>query len=182
MKERKYKEDWKNEMRIDDRGREKRVPVYRGSWYNLPAGKSAKSLLPQAVLLLALYLGMLVAWFIVDFPGTRILYVFLPAAVSLFPCLYWVLGVWGLYRAPQKMTRLQKENSVGRILRSAAGCAIFSVCALVGDIVYLFAGSDPSGEWPGTILLLCAAASAVIAVSVFRNMNRGISEEGGKAS
>ena len=69
------------------------------------------------------------------------------------------------------MTRLQKENGIGRILRSAAGCAIFSLAALLGNIVFLFAGSRAENEWPGTLMLLLALLLACFAVSRFRDKN-----------
>jgi hypothetical protein len=44
MKERKYKEDWVNETRFDEKGREKRVPVYRGEWFRLSPEQAKRKL------------------------------------------------------------------------------------------------------------------------------------------
>lgn len=174
MKERKYKDDWYNEVSLDDRGREKRTPVYRGSWFRLPAAYPKKALLLRAALPWLCFAVLLFLYFRLDFPGTRVLYVFLPAALALFPGLYWFLGIVSFLRAPEKMTRLQKETGIGRVLRSAVGCAVFCCAALVGDLVLLCTGA--AGEWPGTLLILAAALTALAAALFFRGMNRDLTE------
>ena len=176
MKERKYKEDWVNETRIDDQGREKRIPVYRGSLFALPSGQEKKKLLLSALLPWIAFLALLILYFRLDFPGARVMYVFLPAALSLFPCLYWAMGIWGLFRAPEQMTRVQKETGIGRVLRSAAGCAVFSCASLAGEAVFLISGGDAAREWPGMLMLAACAASAVFTVSFFRSVHNRISE------
>ena len=178
MKERKYKEDWINETRIDEKGREKRVPVYRGELFTLPSGRNRQQLFLLALLPWIGFLTLLILYFMLDFPGARVLYVFLPAALSLFPCLYWVMGVWGILRAPEKMTRVQKETGIGRVLRSAAACAILSCAALIGEAVFLFSGGDASREWPGALMLAACAALAAGAVYAFRNVYHHLSETG----
>ena len=174
MKERKYKEDWINETRFDENGREKRVPVYRGDWYHLSAEQSRRKLILEALLPWIGYVALILAYYKLNFPGATVLYVFLPAGLSLFPALYWILGTAGLLRTDEKMTRLQKENGIGRILRSAAGCMICSFAALLGDIVFLLAGSRAGEEWPGTLMLLLAAVLSCGTVSCFRGTSRSL--------
>ncbi len=177
MKERKYKEDWVNETRVDERGKEKRIPVYRGSLFALPRGQNKKRLLLSALLAWIGYVTLLILYFRLDYPGARVLYVFLPAALSLFPCLYWAMGIWGLYRAPDAMTRLRKENGIGRVLRSAAGCAILSCAVLIGEAVFLLSGGNPAQEWPGILMLLTAAILAFSTVKIFRTVHGQLSEK-----
>lgn len=180
MKERKYKEDWKNETRLDEKtGKEKRVPVYRGSWFEDRSGGGKKPLVLSALLPWAGFLVLLVLYFRLGFPGSLILYIFLPAALSLFPCLYWAMGIWGLFRAPDKMTRLQKETGVGRVLRSAAGCAIFLSAALLGEIVFLFSGGNAAAEWPGILMLFAAALLGFATAARFRAVSGRLTETKG---
>lgn len=172
MKERKYKEDWVNETRFDEKtGKEKRIPVYRGDWFRLSAEQTKRRLLPEALLPWIGFTALVLLYLKLNFPGATTLYVFLPAGLSLFPALYWLLGIVVFFRAEEKMTRLQKENGIGRILRSAAGCAICSLAALTGNIVFLFAGLQAEKEWPGTLMLLLAFLLACITVSRFRGKN-----------
>ena len=178
MKERKYKEDWANEIQFDERtGREKQVPVYRGSWFAFRPGQKKQALALWALLPWLGFLALVMLYFLLDFPGTRIMYVFLPAALSLFPCLYWAMGIWGLCRAPQKMTRLQKETGIGRVLRSSAACVFFACAALVGEVIFLVTGGDPAREWPGLLMLAAAAALAFGTANTFRSAGRQLTEE-----
>ncbi|MBQ6399022.1 MAG: hypothetical protein IJI21_02770 [Clostridia bacterium] len=177
MKERKYKEDWINETRFEG-SREKRVPVYRGPLFVFEGGASGKSLALRGLILWGLYLALLLAYFRLDFPGTRALFVFLPAGLSLFPCFYWALGLWGLFRAPEKMTRLQKENGPGRVLRSAVGCGACSLGAVIGDAVFLLTGGSAAAEWPGLLMLLAVGGVAFAAAAVFREAERALVERG----
>ena len=138
MKERKYKNDWVNERQLDPKtGREKTVPVYRGSYFSVEKPEMQKQ---QALLTWVgglLFLACLFVYFTLDFPGTRVLYVFIPASFALFPSLYWLMGAFSFYFAPEKMTRTARETSAGRILRSTVACAIFAAIALVGDLVFV---------------------------------------------
>lgn len=180
MKERKYKEDWVNETRFDDQsGKETRTPVYRGPWFQGLSGRERKRLLSLAFFPWLAYAALLVLYFRLNFPGATVLYVFLPAALGLFPALYWLLGIRSLMKAPEKQTRLQKENSIGRILRSAAGCMISACAALIGDLVLLLGGGDAAREWPGMLMLLGAAVLSFGVMNSFRDINRRLSEEGG---
>ena len=178
VKERKYKEDWVSETRLDGKtGREKQGPVYRGSWFTAGGGQKKKELLLRSLLPWSGFLALLLLYFFLNYPGSRILYIFLPAALSLFPCLYWAMGVWGIFRAPDKMTRVQKETGIGRVLRSSAACVILCCAALIGEIIFLFTGSDAAREWPGALMLLAAAALAFVTAAYFRNVIRSLSEE-----
>lgn len=179
MKERKYKEDWFSETRFDEKtGKEKRVPVYRGDWFHLPQAMSGRRLFPEALIPWIGFTALILLYLKLNFPGATVMYVFLPVGLSLFPALYWLLGAAALLRSEEKMTRLQKENGIGRILRSAAGCAICILAALLGNTVYLLTGSQAEKEWPGTLMLLLAFLFACAAVGRFRRNNRLIVREG----
>lgn len=182
MKERKYKEDWVNETRFDDEtGKEKRVPVYRGDWFQLSAEQTKRRLISEALLPWIGFVTLILLYLKLNFPGSAVLYVFLPIALGLFPALYWLLGIAAFSRSKDQMTRVQKETGLGRILRSSAGCAIFTSAALLGDCVFLFAGSRTQEEWPGTLMLLLAAALACFTIRCFRGkdlltVRKGVSE------
>ena len=82
-----------------------------------------------------------------------------------------------MLRAPGKMTRLQKETGIGRVLRSSAACAAFSCASLLGEAIFLFSGGNTAREWPGMLMLLASAVLAFGTVRIFRSLNQLLSEE-----
>jgi hypothetical protein len=181
MKERKYKNDWVNERRLDPKtGRETTVPVYKGSYFKQEKPEDTKKRAIVFGLLGLLFLGLLFAYYLLDFPGTRVMYVFLPSSLCLFPALYWLMGYFSSFVAPEKMTRTDREVSVGRVLRSAAGGAVFSAIAVIGDLVFLLGFQAPSEEWWGFLLLVGTCATALFSAWYARGIYQGIKEVTGK--
>lgn len=176
MKEKRYMEDWKTETRLDRNGKETQVPVYRGVWYILDEKTGRKGLAWRAALPCGAFLILLILYFRLNFPGATVLYVFLPAALGLFPGLYWALGTFGVARAPREMTRLQKENGIGRVLRSSAGCAVCALAAVAGDAVLILVKGEGPREWPGMLLLFAAACVALAAMRYFRGVIGSLAE------
>ncbi len=165
---------------MDEKGREKQVPVYRGDYFFFdPSLAPKKERNAWAVAGCALWLLPVVLWFLMDFPGTRCLYVFLPAALGLFPAFYWILGAFFLLWAPVRMNRAQKEKGPARVLRCAAACAFFSAMASLGDLIFLFTSAPARPEWPGLLLLLCSALAALATALRFRLLlQRGLVRSG----
>ena len=177
MKERKYKDDYKNELRLDPvTGKEKVVPVYHGSYYETPVVDVIRRQGPYAMLSGALFLALMLVYYIVDFPGTRVLYVFIPSAFCLFPIFYWIIGGHACWRTPDRMTRLQKENGAGRVLRSSAGCAIFMAITLICELIFLIFGHAPAREWIGLLIFAAAGADAFLTARAFRDLYNSIQE------
>ncbi len=178
MKERKYINDWINEVRLNKKtGRDERVPVYTGKWYKADAkGKSLAARKGTYCILLVLCIALTILFFWVDDAATRNLLVFLPAALSFFPMFYWILGVWTVYRLKDRFTRVQKEKSYGRIQHSSIGCGICLGLAFAGNVGRLLTGGPMPGDIPGTALLLSAAAAAFAAFRQQQVMERHITE------
>ncbi len=180
MKERRYMDDWVNEVRLDEKtGRDRRVPVYTGVWYTLDAapGMSAALAVWAPFLVCA---GLLALFFLLDDAGTRSLPVFLPAAFALFPLMYWGLGVWTVSRIRGRFTRLQREKGYGRMLRSSLGCVIFLGVAALADLVRMVTAGGPEQDLPGWLALLGAFLAALLAFSRQRRLERHIVETGGE--
>ena len=178
MKERKYKNDWRSEFRVDPvTGRETEELIYVGKWYAAENAAFSRRALHWACAANLLFFVLLLVYFLLDFPGATTLYVFVPAAIALFPWLYWVMGCAAALRAPEKLTRIQRETGIGRVLRSAVGCAVFSGLAVLGDCVFLFLGGAARGELPGFPLLLAAAAVSLFAAQRTRRVFRTMTEE-----
>ena len=162
------RDDYIIEVSLDENGKEIRTPIYRGVWYSLPKAQKQKALqwlIPRAgivLLLWGLYLGL-------DFPGTRVLYVFLPLACAIFPLAYWIMGLVSLFRTPEKMSSLQKEKSLGRITHSTAAAMVCTGISLIGDIVYSLQKGIMNQEGKGALLLLLAV---LISGTAFRYVSK----------
>ena len=178
VKEQKYKKDWTTEISLDRvSGKEKRTAVYQGVWYrygNADQDRTVRVL--WAALPCLAYLALILLYFRLNFPGATVLYVFLPAAVSLFPTLYWSMGAYQVWSAPDRMTRLQKEKGVDRVLRSSAGCAVCALAAAAGDLIGLLAAQAGAGELPGLAMLFTAACVAYASARRFSQMSRSMTE------
>ncbi len=176
MKEKRYMEDWKTETRFDEKGKETRVPVYQGVWYILDEKTDRKFLAWRAALSCGAFLLLIILYFRLDFPGATVLYVFLPAALGLFPALYWAMGAFSAARTPKEMTRLQKENGIGRVLRSSTGCAVCALAAVAGDAALILLTGKGPREWPGMLLLFTAACVAFSSMRYFRGVSGRLAE------
>ena|GEM_PF-2143728 len=177
MKERKYKDDYRNELRLDPvTGREKVVPVYHGKYFETPVAEVIRRQGPFAMLSGFLFLGLMLAYYLIDFPGTKVLYVFIPSAFCLFPVFYWIIGGYACWKTPDRMTRLQKENGSGRVLRSSAGCAVFIVITLICDLIFLLFRHGPAREWIGFLILAAAGVTAFLTARAYRDLYNSIQE------
>ena len=177
MKERRFRNDWQSEYQIDPAtGRETEKLVYVGAWYAARDAAACRRALQRAAAGGALFFALLLLYFLLDFPGVSTLYVFLPAGIALFPCLYWLMGAAVALRAPAKLRRVQRETGVGRMLRSAIGCAVCAGLAVLGDCVFLFAGGAAREELPGLPLLLAAVLTAALSARRCRAAYQSISE------
>lgn len=161
MKERKYKEDYGFETYFDDKGREKRRTVYKGEWFRTDA--QDKNLKIRALIPFALCAASYLIYMKLNSPSGRCMYVLPLAACALIPLVYWAMGLFTLWRIPEKMTRLQKETAPGRVLRSSVGCGVLLSIACVGDIIFMLTSpaARQSGEITGFIFLAVSAASAM---------------------
>lgn len=164
MKERKYKEDYGFRSYVDEKGREKREAVYKGDYFRYEGGQEEKKkCLVFAAVCTGLFLIFYLIYMKLSTPSAYCMYVLPLAACALIVLVYWCMGLFSMWRAPEKMTRLQKENGIGRALRSSVGCGILMLMACIGDIVYMLASlkGNFTKEIPGFALLCCAAMAAM---------------------
>ncbi|MGN0971543.1 MAG: hypothetical protein ACI4OY_06275 [Aristaeellaceae bacterium] len=160
MKERKYKEDYRLETRITDRGREKRVAVYQGEWY---APGSDGDWRQARIFALGGFIAFLVCYAVymrLSTPSAWCMYVLPVAAAGLIPALYWGTGLFALLRCPVPMIRTRREKGIGRVMRSSLGCMVLLGMATLGDVVFLITGGQALQELPGFALLACCAVIA----------------------
>ena len=170
MKAKRYKEDY---VLTDVPGARTRGVVYRGAIFVLTPKRSPKrealKRVPAACLCLLGALGLLRFGGEAARRGT----VLLPAILALFPCAYWLMGLAALFRTPNRMTRLQREQGAGRALRSAVGCALCLAVSTVAALVY----GARTGDFVALGFCLLALASAAFGVAQGRELLCAIAEE-----
>lgn len=178
MKEKSLKEKWRLEQRITDSGKEKRVPVYTGDYYTLT--EKREPLWAKGCAGLLIYAACAVLFMKLKLRGTYCLYVLPVFLCGLIPMLYWAMGVFSMRRVPEKMNELDKEKSVGRIMKSALGTAVCSGTALVGDLILLIT-QKPEKEWIDTLLLALALLSAAAVFGLYKNAYHHLKQQKGNA-
>lgn len=158
MKERKYKEEYKLETQLDVKtGKPKQIPVYMGDHYRL--GEEKKGVALACILPLFAYLALYAAYMLLDSASARCIYVMPIAACATIPTLYALLGAVSALRAPEKMTRVQRETGVGRVMRSMMGCGVITALAVIGDAAFVLQ-NGMAGEGAAFALLVGASAAA----------------------
>ena len=161
MKERKYKKEYRVVTRIDPRtGRERRSTEYVGALYRFPEGSPAPR--RRAIRLsvpLALYWLATLAYLKTAGATGRCMYALVPFLPGLFPGVYGAMGLVCMLRAPERMTVVQRENGVGRLMRCGLGCGAFSTLGTVGAVVFLCVSGQWTASWHEPLLMALAAAA-----------------------
>lgn len=180
MKERKYKESYRLTNQVDPRtGRERRRAEYVGEYYRFPAGSPAPR--RRAVRLaapLALYWAAALVYMKTAGVTGRCIYALPPFLLSLFPGVYGLMGLYALLRAPERMTVVQRENGVGRLMRSGLGCGVFASLGAIGGAICLCAARGWAAAWHEPLLAAAAAAGGWALFVLARRDTRALESAG----
>lgn len=159
MKERKYKEEYKLITQLDKKGNPCQIPVYMGDYYAYAQKTTRKE---RARIVLPWYAGFTACYFVymmLGSPSSYCIYVLPFACCAIVPLLYASLGTANTLRFTGKMTRVQKETGIARLMRSFIGCGVFTALAVLGDVIFMFRNGF-AGEWLAALLLAAASVSA----------------------
>ena len=181
MKQRKYKEAYRIVSHTDARtGRERRDAEYTGAHYRFPEGSPAprRRALRLAPVLAVYWLAAL-AWLKTAGITGRCVYALPPFLLGLFPGAYSLMGLVSMLRAPERMTVVQRETGVGRLMRSGLGCGIFSAVGAVGGVVCVSVAGRWGDSWHEPLLTSLAAAAGFFAFRLARRDYRALEEDPG---
>lgn len=172
MKARRYKE----QFRLGMNGEGKASAEYAGAYYAFPdpTGKRRAARLAAPV---AAYWLAAPAYLKTAGVTGRTIYALVPFMLGLFPGVYALMGLFSMARAPARMTVVQRENGVGRVLRSALGCGVFSALGAIGAIVRLSLGGDWAAGWHEPMLMAIAACAGFTAFALARRDFRALRED-----
>ena len=176
LKARRYKEQFRLRTTVDGRtGRERREAEYTGEYYAFSAsGGSAKRRAAKLAAPVALYWAAALAYLRTAGVTGRCIYALVPFLMGLFPGVYALMGLAAMARAPQRMTVVQRENGVGRVMRSGLGCGVFGAVGAVGATVCLSVENRWPAAWPEPLLMALAAAAGFAAFALARRDDRSL--------
>ena len=138
-----YADDYETIIETDERGREKKVAVYRGRYFEIDSEeKEIKNFRRSSLILIIAIIILHVAGGFVDNSGMYAFYVALPYVLIYLPLYLMIAG--GL-RLPWERRKLRRDEiglSFERIRKSNRFSLILLGVVLLGEIVFLiwFAG------------------------------------------
>ena len=176
MKARRYKKSWDIVPGLDEVTGKDRLDVrYSGDWFlcdRPPKEWALKAAAPVAV-----HAAATLAYLIAARATDRCMYALMPVLLGLFPGLYALMGLYGLYRCPRRMTIVQRENGPGRLVRSSLGCTVLSAAATAGCAVCLTVNGRWTDGWYEPLLTAVAALGALTALRIARQCFSTIHKE-----
>lgn len=181
MKERKYKEEYKLVTELDKKGNPCQIPVYMGDYH---AYAKSATRAERAKLLLPWYLGFGVCYFVymmLGSPSSYCIYVLPFACCAIIPLLYASIGAANMLRFTGKMTRVQKETGVARLMRSMIGCGVFTAMAALGDLVFMLRNGF-AGEGLAALMLTLSSVCAWYGFVQVKRVHTAMKIIPGKAS
>ena len=182
MKERRYKEEYRLKTQLDVKtGKPKQIPVYVGDYYRLGAGTDRRAVAVRCLPYLAAFVLSWGAYLMKNSPSSFCIYVLPFACCAAAPVMYAVLGAVSALRAPERMTRVQKETGIARLMRSLLGCCICVSLACLGDMIFMIRNGF-AGEWFAAALLLLAAAAGYMGFRAAKAIHNAMTTEPGEAA
>ncbi len=142
MNRKRYRELYRVYKQIDPAtGKEKMQVRYVGGHFVLPASAPPKGrvLLICGLALLAHVAAFLAAG-LLNNAGSRCFYVLPFFLFQFMPAVYGIRGLITFWQAPARMTELQKEESVERMLHSGYGIAVLGALCVVSDAAFMLSG------------------------------------------
>ena len=156
-----YADDYENVVTTDENGNEKKVPVYRGKYYQVALDvESLARFKRNNLAVLAVILVLHIAAGFVGNPGMYRLYVALPYVVALAPLYNAFTGVLRVPREARKYRRDEVGLSFERIKTAVFFLTGVLAAGLLGEIVFLLTSTTEAGRGLEYIYLSLEALAA----------------------
>lgn len=173
MASKKYLKEYDLVESEDEKGRLKKIAIYRGDYFTLNLDESQiRGMKWTFILMFFVLLGLHVgAGFIRNLSMYKI-YVSLPYAAAFFPLLYLATAV---FRLPSQKRPYRKEEiglSYDRIISTSRLYIIFMVIGLLGGLIYLIFFSKGQGLGLEAIFFLLVIAAMLCALMIYRKASK----------
>ena len=133
-----YADDYETVVTVDENGKEKRIAVYHGDYYEI--GLESAGILQfkkSTILLLAAFLVFHISAGFVGNQGSYQFFIALPYVLAFFPLIYLTAGVFHLPKEKRKFRRDEIGLSFDRMKKSSFAILIFLTMGVLGEIAYL---------------------------------------------
>lgn len=160
-----YADDYETEVTTDEQGREKKVAVYRGKYFeiDLTEGELVRFKRNSLLLLAAILFVHTASGFVAN-QGMNQFYIALAYVLAFFPMLYLAVGTLRLPREKRKYRRDEIGLSFDRMKSTSHILLILLGIVLIGEVVFLIFFSDDNLLGKELIFL---ALEALTAVAIF---------------
>lgn len=169
-----YADDYETEITTDEQGREKKVAVYRGQYFEVELTEAELSRFKRnSLLLLAAILFVHTASGFVANQGMNQFYIALAYVLAFFPILYLVMGALRLPSEKRKYRRDEIGLSFDRMKSTSHILLILVGIALVGEVAFLvfFFNGD---QYTREIIFLALEVLAAVAIFFVVRMQRNV--------
>ena len=175
-----YADDYETIIENDERGREKKIAVYRGSYYDIAVDeKDIIKFRRNSLILIVAIIILHVAGGFIGNRGMYAFYIALPYVFVFLPLFFMVNGGLRLPKEQRKFRRDEIGLSYDRIRKACIFALILLGVLIIGEIAFMvwFAGEGRSLEIPFIIIESLALTAAYILYRMQRSMQVLISVE-----
>lgn len=138
MIENRYKEHYKPDVYITNRGRVVEEYLYDGDYYILPLeGKERKKAAAMNILISIVMMALFVLTGLFDNAGSRRFYILIPYICIFMPAFYMLMGACSFLSVPERMQIAHYDRSLLRSKRSCIGIMVIAVLVLLTDLIFL---------------------------------------------
>ena len=164
MVSKKYVGDYRLENVLDEKGRLRTVPVYRGPLFRFKADEERlKRGKRRSALLLAAATAALLLTLLLRSDILSGLWVAMPLALSLLPAVLLWMGAYERFTAGAKLPRDKCDRIHHRFAAWSIVLAALSALSLMGQVAAYLGGAD----WTGLPVTACTAAVTGCAIFLF---------------
>lgn len=170
---RKYAEDYEIGIELDKKGREKKVALYVGQFFDVSLDEpQLKRFRLVSMLLLGLVITAQVAGGFVGNLGMYAFFISLPYACAFLPIYFLIMSVFRLPSEKRDFRREEVELSFKRLKTHSIVLLILAALGVIGEAVFLiwFINGVYSREWIYLGLEVLIVAACAVWIALQRNI------------
>ena len=174
MNIRNYRKLFQYEETVDPKtGKTKRKTIYVGDYYSLGLDEKGRK---KFVLWLTLLWFPAVAAFLwggmINTSSSHCVWVSPFYMLQIIPLVYWLVGWISCLKLPEKITELDKKETIESLKRSGLFLGIFGGSAIVGDCILGITQGWLQGTGPELLFMVLCLISATCGFALYAMINK----------